>query len=166
MIGDLASIATLMLFVIYFIGRCITIYMEKQIKYESIDIYDDEKKITKNEKIVEEFTSDDKYFNVLIIKPLEKSFKWFRIYKNIYDDENNFIIKREKIYECTNIYNRHVIRIYIKLSEIFPQYTIEFQRSDYMVGKIDMSENLKNGVQEEMLKYTHTLKSIIYYLFR
>lgn len=166
MLGDLASIATLILFVIYFIGRFITIFIEKQIKYESIDIYDTEKNIKENEKIVEEFKCDDKYFNILIIKPTEKSFKWFRIYENIYDDKNNFVTKKEKIYECNNIYNGHAIRVDAELAETFPRYTIEFKRSDYMIGKLNLSGNFKNGVQEEFLKYNHTFMSVIYYLFR
>lgn len=166
MIGDLASIATLILFVIYFIGRCITIFMEKQIKYEDIDIYDNEKDINVNEKIVEEFKCEDNNLNILIIKPTEKSFRWFRVYKNIYDDENDFIVERQKIYECKNIYNGNAIRIDTELAEIIPQYTIEFQRSDYMIGKVDLSGNWESGVQEELLRIRHTFTSVIYYLFR
>ncbi len=36
MLSDMASIATLILFVIYFVGRVITIIIEKNIKYEKI----------------------------------------------------------------------------------------------------------------------------------
>ena len=102
----------------------------------------------------------------MIIKPTEKSFKWFRIYENIYDDKNNFVTKKEKIYECNNIYNGHAIRVDAELAETFPRYTIEFKRSDYMIGKLNLSGNFKNGVQEEFLKYNHTFMSVIYYLFR
>lgn len=52
MLGDIASIATLVLFFIYFIGRIITIAIEKNIKYESVDVYFNENQIPKNKKIM------------------------------------------------------------------------------------------------------------------
>ena len=39
MLGNIASIATLILFVIYFIGRIISLIIEKKVIYEKIDIY-------------------------------------------------------------------------------------------------------------------------------
>ena len=47
-----------------------------------------------------------------------------------------------------------------------PQYSLEFERNDYMKGYMYLQYNGKNGVEEEMLKFKHTFKSIIYYLFR
>ena len=38
-ISEIASIATLILFVIYFIGRIISIIVEKSIKYEIVDLF-------------------------------------------------------------------------------------------------------------------------------
>ena len=51
MLGDIASIATLILFIIYFIGRIITITIEKNIRLESIDTFEFEEQIPKNIKM-------------------------------------------------------------------------------------------------------------------
>lgn len=45
MLGNIASIATLILFVIYFVGRIISIIIEKKVKFEKVDVYLNEKDI-------------------------------------------------------------------------------------------------------------------------
>ena len=69
MLGDIASIATLVLFFIYFIGRIITIAIEKNIKYESVDVYFNENQIPKNIKIIDEYKCSDDSKEILIITP-------------------------------------------------------------------------------------------------
>lgn len=44
----------------------------KNTKYENVDIYDNEKYINSNEKIVEEFECKGNCINILVIKPNEK----------------------------------------------------------------------------------------------
>ena len=58
MLSDIASIATLILFVIYFIGRIITIIIEKNIKYERIERYFKEEEIPKDLKIIDDYKCD------------------------------------------------------------------------------------------------------------
>ena len=48
MIGYIASIATLILFVIYFIGRIISLIIEKKTIFENINIYCKEEDIPKD----------------------------------------------------------------------------------------------------------------------
>ena len=55
MLGNIASIATLILFVIYFIGRIISLIIEKKVIYEKIDTYIDEENIPKDLKISDEY---------------------------------------------------------------------------------------------------------------
>ena len=145
MLGDIASIATLILFVIYFIGRVISIIIERNIKFESIDIYCSEKDI---------------------ITPQTKSYNWIAIYKCKYDEKKNQLVKTKQLYKTNRIYNDTSFRVDTIISCAIPQYVLEFERSDYMKGKLYLQHNGKNGIEEEMLEFKHTLRSIIYYLFK
>ena len=166
MISDIASIATLILFVIYFIGRIISIIIEKNIKYETIDVYNNEKAINKNIKIVDEYCCSEECNDILIITPQTKSYNWVAIYRCEYDEKTNDLIKREQLYKTERIYNDVSFRIDTTLSCGIPQYVIEFERSDYMKGKLYTQYNGKNGIEEDMLIFNHTLKSVLYYLFK
>ncbi len=166
MLGDIASIATLILFIIYFIGRIITILIEKNIKFENIDVYDNENKIPQNLKIVEEFKCSEDSMEILIITPTIKSYNNVVIYECKYNESNNKLEKTKTLYSIGKVYNDNSIRIDTILSCGIPRYIIEFERSDYMKGRLISQCNGKNGVQEEMLEFSHTFKSIIYYLFR
>ena len=59
-----------------------------------------------------------------------------------------------------DVYKRQVLTCGI------PLYIIEFERSDFIKGTLILQSNGKNGIQEEMLTFHHTWKSVIYYLFR
>ena len=166
MLGDIASIATLILFIIYFIGRIISIIIEKNIKYETVDVYYNEKDVSKSFKIVEEVKISDEYSDILIITPQIKSYNWIRIYECKYDENKNKLIKIKQLCEIGKIYNDTSLRVDANISCGIPQYILDFERSDYMKGKLILQYNGKNGIQEEMLEFNHTLKSIIYYLFK
>ena len=165
MLGDIASLATLILFIIYFIGRIISICIEKKISYEKIDLYFSEKDLPKELKIVDEFKcdcSDD----ILIITPREKAYNWLKIYKCIYDEKRNKLKKTKLLYKMNKIYNDTSVRIDAIVSCCIPSYILEFKRSDFMKGIFKLQYNGKNGVEEEILEWKHTFGSIIYYLFR
>ncbi len=166
MLGDIASIATLILFVIYFIGRVISIIIERNIKFESIDIYCSEKDISKSLKIVDEFRCCENISEILIITPQTKSYNWIAIYKCKYDEKKNQLVKTKQLYKTNRIYNDTSFRVDTIISCAIPQYVLEFERSDYMKGKLYLQHNGKNGIEEEMLEFKHTLRSIIYYLFK
>lgn len=166
MLGDIVSIATLLLFIIYFIGRVISIIIEKNMKFEIIDVYCNEKDIPKEIKIVEDFKCSDDSNDIMIVTPQTKSYNWVAIYECKYDEEKNKLIKTKQLYKTERIYNDTSLRIDTIISCGIPQYSLEFERNDYMKGYMYLQYNGKNGVEEEMLKFKHTFKSIIYYLFR
>ena len=96
MLSDIASIATLILFIIYFIGRVITIFIEKNIKYEKIEIYSSENEIPRDLKIIDEFKCDEFSKEILVIMPMTKSYNWVKIYECKYNEESNGIEKKQK----------------------------------------------------------------------
>lgn len=46
-----------------------------------------------------------------------------------------------------------------------PQYLLEFQWYDYMIGSLFIQENGKSGMIEENIDMSHTIKSYLYYFF-
>ena len=166
MLSDLASFATLVLFVIYFIGRVITIMIEKNIKYENIERFFSEADIPSELKIIDEFKCDENSNDIIIIMPTTKSYNWVKIYECNYNEKNNRLVKTKKIYNSERIYNDHALRIDTIITCGIPNYILEFERCDYMKGELILQENGKNGIEEELLVFKHTLKSILYYLFR
>ena len=166
MLSDIASIATLILFVIYFIGRIITIIIEKNIKYERIERYFTEDEIPKDLKIIDDYKCDEFSQDILIIIPTTKSYNWVKIYECRYNEKTNRLEKVNKIYNSERIYNDHALRIDTTITCGIPNYILEFERCDYMNGELILQENGKNGVEEELLIFKHTFRSILYYLFR
>ena len=73
MLGNIASIATLILFVIYFIGRIISLIIEKKVIYEKIDIYANADEMPKDIKIVDEYRC--KYYNEILGRKAVKDIK-------------------------------------------------------------------------------------------
>lgn len=165
MLGNIASIATLILFVIYFIGRIISLIIEKRVIYEKIDIYIREEDIPKNLKISDEYKCEHAE-EILIITPYEKSYNWLAIYECKYNEKNSNLEKVKELEKFEKIMNNTSIRVDTVLTCGIPLYIIEFERSDFIKGILTLQSNGKNGVQEEMLEFHHTWKSVIYYLFR
>ena len=166
MLGDIASIATLILFIIYFIGRIITITIEKNIRLESIDTFEFEEQIPKNIKIVDEFRENENYKEILILTPKVNYYNWIKVYSCKYDEKTNRIKKGKELYKTGIINNNTSFRFDTIISHGIPRYIIEFERNNFIKGDIEVVYNGKNGVQEELIKYHHSVKSIIYILFK
>lgn len=165
MLGNIASITTLILFGIYFIGRIISLIIEKKMIYEKVDLYVDEEELPKDIKIVDEYKC--KYCDdILIITPYEKSYNWLTINECEYNEKSNKLEKTKQLEKFEKIINNTSIRIDATITCGIPLYIIEFERADYIKGVLILQSNGKNGVQEEMVKIKHTWKSVIYYLFR
>lgn len=165
MLGDIASIATLILFVIYFIGRIISLVIEKRVIYEKIDVYAEEEDIPKDLKISDEYECEHEG-EILIITPYEKSYNWLAIYECKYNEKSNNLEKSKELKKFGKIMNNTSIRINTMRTCGIPRYIVEFERSDFIKGTLVLQINGKNGIQEEMLKFHHTWKSVIYYLFK
>jgi hypothetical protein len=162
-IANIASIATIILFIFYFIGRFIIIKKEKNGIYEQIDLYiTNSENIFKKYKIVDEIVLDENSSEYMIITPTEKMYNWIKIYKY----NGNELVKEECLWSKDNLSKNHSIKIKAYIVERVPKYIIKFERSDYMTGEIFVVHNGKNVIQEEMIKCKHTLKSILYYVLK
>ena len=145
MLGNIASIATLILFVIHFIGRIISLIIEKKIIFKKIDIYCNEEDIPNNLKIVDEYKC--KYGeDILIITTHEKSYNWLAIYECKYNEKTNKLEKGKELEKFEKIINDTSIRVDTIISCSIPSYMIEFQRSDFIKGILILQSNGKNGV--------------------
>lgn len=165
MIGNIASIATLILFIIYFIGRIMSLIIEKKMVFERVDTYFREEDIPHNLKIVDEYRCECAD-EILIITPHEKSYKWLAIYECKFNEKTNKLEKGKELERFKNILNDTSVRIDTIISCGIPSYMIEFERTDFTRGILALYCNNKNGVQEELIESHHTWKSVIYYLFR
>lgn len=162
-IANIASIMTIILFIFYFLGRIIIIIQEKERLYEQIDLYfTNNNNVFNKFKIVDEYILDEECNEYIIITPCEKSYNWFKIYE--YNDNSN---KKVCKYTRKKLLNSgHSLMITAYFAECIPNYIIEFERSDFIVGTLELVDNGKNGVQEELIKCKHTWKSILYYIFK
>ena len=171
MLGDIASIATLILFVIYFIGRAITIGIEKNLCTEKISFEADQDIYNRYDIVEEVSTGDapdsDADMRATIILTSTQGIWNIKIYQIAYDDDFNEIKKISKCieaYDFLNIGQSYVIKTFVP--EIIPRYRIEYRTQDMKKVTFDIAENLKNGVISELLVPKHTVKSLVYYLFR
>ena len=137
----------------------------KKVIYEKIDIYIKEEDIPKDLKISDEYKCGHEG-EILIITPYEKSYNWLAIYECKYNEKNKNLKKVKELKKFEKIMNNTSIRIDTILACGIPLYIIDFERSDFIKGTLILQSNGKNGIQEEMLTFHHTWKSVIYYLFR
>ncbi len=156
-IGNISSIATLLLFLIYFIGRITTIILEKNFIYEFIDVYrgDDLLNIYEKYKIIDEYLVGKDSDETLIITP-EKGLNWIKAYE--YNPHNKK--KGKIIFEHDCLPSNLSIKIDTYLTCGMPRYILEFERYDFLRGEYYLAENNKDGIAS--IKMRHTWKSILY----
>lgn len=164
MLGDIASIATLILFVIYFIGRTIIIFNVKPINHELLEIespvYSD-----KQRQVVETCCLDDDYCNKLFLTSTN-GIRNIKIYQIKYNDDFSKIIEKCEVFNHTFLNIGHTLEIQTILPECIPTYLLEFTTSDYKKISLEITDNLKNGVISELIIPKHTFKSLLLYYFQ
>lgn len=157
MLGDIASIATLLLFVIYFIGRIITIIMVKPIWNDKIVDCDSAT------DIVDEYKIDETGCKTALTTT--NGIRNVKIYSVEFDPEEGVIYSSKKLlYEKEFLNVGQSIVIHADLSDCIPQIIVEYETIEYMKVTIHWVDNCKNGVMSEIPTMKHTLKSILYYL--
>lgn len=162
-IGFTSSIVTLVLFIAYIIGRCFMINQMKVTISETFNLfYNDEET---DFKVVEEYDIGENNTEKIYLQSSE-TLRWIKIYECEYDDKNN------KFNKGRLVLNHELLRsgFAIKLNTYLPcgmsSYILEYQRYDFIIGKLELAENGKNGILEEQVSIKHTIKSILYYLVR
>lgn len=163
-LGTASSVATLILFVIYFIGRTIATLQSRGLYSDKLVI--EGKKDFDNTKydVIENVILEKDAYNVFLI--ISNQGIWdLKIFQYKLDDEMNVVGEHlvEKI-KFVNI--GEAIAIELTVPEIISTYRVEYISYDYKRIKFDLCDNMKNGVMSQMVTPRHTFKSLIYYFFR
>lgn len=163
-LGDIASIATLILFVFYFVGRVLTIIRNR-------DIFSDELKIESADfnkegiDIVETFDIEDNPYNAFILTSKQGIYD-LTVYKIIYDDKFNRIKRIElKEYKYGFLNLGQSLEFRITSPEFLTTYEVEYYTPDYKRVTIALWDNPKNGVMSESANPKNTFRSIMFHLF-
>lgn len=168
MLGNVASVATLVLFIIYFVGRFITVLNERSVCYDIISYVQGD--VCNNFDIIctLDVEKDDTSNNITtVVLTSKQGISKIKIYKLFYDEKYNEIkSKKSEVASCDflNIGQSYAIKTHIP--ELIPHYRIEYITHDFRKIELDIRDNLKNGVVSEMIRPKHTIKSVLYYLFR
>lgn len=158
-IGMLSSIATLILFLVYLIGKYFSIKKQEVLLSETINVcYGSDATVKVRGSIdIGEDTSEEIYISSS--EPL----RYVRLC--LYDVEKD-LDKQNKSFEkeYSNLKNGQVLQVNTYLACGAPVYYVEYQRFDYVIGRFVLAENGKNGDLMEQLHIKHTRRSILYYL--
>ena len=163
-LGDIASIATLILFAFYFIGRIITIVRSRYVFSDELKMmgaeFDD-----KEFDIVEVFYLEKEAYNTFVLTSRQGIYD-LAVYQILYDSDFNRIGRKrleKSTYGFLNIGQSLAFRI--TLPEIFITYEVEYYTPDYKKVTIALWDNPKNGVLSKSAKPQNTFKSILFHLF-
>lgn len=162
-ISLVSSVATLILFVFYFIGRIITIFSVKQIWKDKviIGIQDESEYEIVDYVGVEEGT--DNLYGVLISR---EGIRDLKVYEVTCSEEGLRIQKGQELFSKDFLNIDQAIGFYVETGDLFPTLIIEYKTFDYMKVRLEWRDNLKSGVFSEFIQLKHTIKSFCYYLFR
>lgn len=159
-LSDIASISTLILFIIYFVGRTITIFTVRKINYETIKV---SKADTCAEEIDEVWNVEDVPYAVLLTST--QGIFDIKLYKKIYDNELNLIgYKLEAKKDFLNV--GQVLEIKTVLPDIYAFYKLEYTMVDYRKVSFELVDNMKGGTFSSLAEPRHTWKSVLYYYFK
>lgn len=159
LIGFASSLITLLLFVMYILGRIILIKKMEVTLLESLKVCRDNE--LDDVEVVEEFTLGENNSEVVYLTS-DEPMRYIKFYEYDFMNERNGTL----LYQHGLLKNGYTIKINTYLTCGIPNYLIEYQRFDYVKGRVLLGENGKNGLIIENLEIKHTLKSIIYYLIK
>lgn len=161
--SGIASGATLILFIIYFIGRYMTIKKTKSIFLDEVTI-----ELSETPKddynIVESFKLEDNPYNAFILTSREGVYS-LKVFKLIKDKELN-VIGRTEVHKYDFLNIGQSLELLFNDVDSGPSFEIEYYTPDYKMVTISLWSNLKNGVVSESAIPKHTWKSYLYYFFK
>lgn len=159
-ISTLASVASLILFVIYFIGRFCNVFQIKNEIYEKLD-----RETKEDFKIVDEFDIGE-YTSEKVYLTATHTLRNVKIYECSFSQERKKVKKGKLYMKCGSLRNGFTFQFNTYLSECIPTFMLEYQSNDFTKGKLLFAENGKNGIIEEQIYKTHTFRSILFYFFK
>jgi len=173
MFSNIASGATLILFGIYFIGRIVTIVIEKDMQYDEISYEKMKYGFSRHYDIVDQLTISEpnlteENYNCIVLTS-KQGIRNIKIYSLEYDYENlEQKPKQEQLIgECKFLNIGQSYAIYANVNETFAGHRIVYETHDLKQVTFDIvDKDMVNGVASFLSQPKHTWKSIVYYLFR
>lgn len=158
-IGFASSIVTLILFGTYILGRYLMIKRMEITLLETIEVSRDGE--PKGFNVVEEFELGENTSESIYLTSTEP-IRYIKFYSYDFQrNKNGGLLQQYGLLK-----NGQAIKINTYLTCGIPNYVIEYQRFDYVKGRLALGENGKNGSVAESLEIKHTFKSIVYFLVR
>lgn len=160
----ISSIATLILFFIYFAGRIITILSVRKIWRDKVTLCaSDYSQYEIVDTVGNEISGEEDIIGLLLSR---EGMRDVKVYSVIADTDGLQTQKGELLYTHKFLNIDQAIAFTVETGDLFPSLFIEYTSFDYMKIRMEWRDNLKNGVYSELVQPTHTIKSYLYYLFR
>ena len=162
-IGDISAIATLILFVFYFVGRIWSIWINKKFLHEKIELVGMANEGFENQERFYRINGDE------VLKIMSSKYlNWLKVYQVSYDFNNGKYKKfRKPIKKISNINEDEPIYIGVMIPEGPSNIMIKYQRYDYVSGEFLVRfDGRGTGYSGKDYKFRNTLRSYIYYLVK
>lgn len=163
-LGGIASIATCLSLILYitgFLWAGLLSLIHAKRSLGELFIWSPEEKFIENYYIVNnEYTGEETTDKLLIAT--ENVLLNIKAYHMIYDENYNFSKKGELIFSYDRLSKKECILLYTPWLESIPNYVIEWETPTFMKASLVVVYNNRIG---EQVKYEHTVRSFIYYLF-
>lgn len=160
LVSNICSGITLFLFVVYIIGRGMTIWSQRDLYFDKIEVKPSASDL-RGYEIIERVYLKNPINNVAIITSKE-GIRDLKIIEYKYDKGYNEVIETKVIKQYQILKVGQSVAIYFDMPEIFPHYRIEYRTGDYRKVEFDLWVNMKNGVVSETVYPRHTCKSVLY----
>lgn len=160
----IASVATLILFVFYFVGRIITILSVRPVWKDKVIL---RKMDYSQYEIVDEITQKEENNGIVYgILLSREGIRDLKIYSVVPSKQGLLTEQGELLYSRKFLNIDQAIAFQYDTGDLFPTLLIEYNTIDYMKVTIEWRDNLKNGVFSELIQPRYTIRSFFYYLLR
>ncbi|OUN21948.1 hypothetical protein [Pseudoflavonifractor sp. An85] len=163
-LGTVSSVATLILFVIYFIGRTIATFQSRGLYSDKLAIEGAKDFDHAKYDVIETVILEEDAYNVFVI--ISSQGIWnLKIFQYEFDDEMN-VVGEHLTGKFLFLNIGEAIAIKLTVPEIISTYRVEYISYDYKKIKFDLCDNMRNGVMSQIVTPRHTFRSLVYYFFR
>ena len=161
-IGNVSSVVTLFLFVIYIIGHLWRIIVSRNLLYEKFQMENmSNDEVEKVDKLIDLSGDNGEIFSVSSPNGIRK----ISLYKCKYIEETNCLEKEQLVSEFSNVNINEKVYVRGVIPEGVPNTYVELEKTDYVKIGFAVATSGKNG---EFVKVDYkckmTLKSWIYYM--
>ncbi|MBO1264486.1 hypothetical protein J3A84_05460 [Proteiniclasticum sp. SCR006] len=164
-LGDVASVATLLLFITYIAGRVWRVKIVLDSKFDVLEVKDF------SEDIPALITEEDNYIDlggphlIKLSSPIKIRQVTFHKIDYSIDDSGDMQSKLNFGSSHIKIEPHECLYIGIELSETLPLHQIRIEYIDFSIATFGISENRRNGsIEKENYEVKSTIKTYLYYL--